>query len=195
MPRLDKTFSDSDLLRFYCRNLDPSEKYLVMEAFKNHIKKGIKICPNDPDKNFDPCAWIAFTKKLTDQCAEKSKLLAQIAIVLTTLEVALSSLIWIGLYGKILKIIVLIIGYVVSVLIFCSALLSMIGSLGVFINGMNKFFCTGEDPGPLEKPPELNLPEDPSRRMDEIVNWIESIFFFFFPSDTDNLPPELLPGP
>lgn len=195
MPRKDPTFTDSDLLRFYCRNVDPGEKYRVMEAFKGHIKKGIKICPDDPEKKIDPCEWINFSEWLVHQCAAKARLLVQIAQVLTMLEVALGALSWLPPYGKVLKIIVVVLGYVVSVLIFAATLMTLVGQLGGFMGMLNKYFCTGEEPGPLPKPPGLDLPEDPERRMDEIVNWIESIFDWLSPSDTDNLPPELLPGP
>lgn len=196
MPRKDPTFTDSDLLRFYCRNVDPGEKYLVMKAFNDHIKKGIKICPDDPDERIDPCEWIKKLKDLLNECGKKAVLLVQIIKVLVTLEVVLSGLSWVGPAARILKIVVIVIGYLVSVLIFVATILTLLSQLGgPLLTYLNDYFCTGAKPLPLPKPPDVVLPEDPQRRMDEIIDWIESIFDWLSPSDTDNLPPELLPGP
>lgn len=196
MPRKDPTFTDSDLLRFYCRNVDPGEKYLVMKAFNDHIKKGIKICPDDPDERIDPCEWIQKLKELLNECGKKAVLLVQIIKVLVTLEVVLSGLSWVGPAARILKIVVIVIGYLVSVLIFVATILTLLSQLGgPLLTYLNDYFCTGAKPLPLPKPPDVVLPEDPQRRMDEIIDWIESIFDWLSPSDTDNLPPELLPGP
>lgn len=197
MPRNDPTFTVSDLIRFYCRNIAPDEKYYVMKMFNDHIKKGIRICPDDPEERIDPCEWI---QKLRDllliECPKKAKTLETIIKALAMLEVFLGALSWAGPAARVLKILTAVIGYVISVLIFVAAILTLLHQLGgPLIYFMNDYFCTGTKPLPLPKPPDVVLPEDPERRMDEIVDFIESIFDWLSPEESDNLPPEVLSGP
>lgn len=37
MPRKDPTFTEADLIRFYCSNLDGAEQARVLDRFSSHI--------------------------------------------------------------------------------------------------------------------------------------------------------------
>lgn len=140
MPRSDPSFTDADLLRFYCKNLNPSEKYLVLKRFNDFLSKGTKICPDDPDERIDPCEWIAFARKLVAESADLAKILSKFVLVIAALEVALGALSWVGPAAKILRIIIIVLGYIEAVLFFVTAILLLISELDPFLRFLQAFF-------------------------------------------------------
>ncbi len=47
MPRQDPSFTDADLIRLFCKNLDPAEKRRVVERFRGYIISRKKICDEE----------------------------------------------------------------------------------------------------------------------------------------------------
>ena len=177
MARKDPTFTDLDLLRLYCRNLDPAEKYRVMNAFARNLRHGEKICPDDPDERIDPCAWVDFVSAIMTRCEDLAISLPRIIAALVAFEVFLTGLSWVGPLGRLLIIIRMLVAYLITVLIYLLAIVMMILSLAPFIHFLDRFFCKGEKSLPLDKPPGMeDLPEDPNRRMDEIIDKLQQFW-------------------
>lgn len=176
MPRKDPTFTDSDLLRLYCNNLDPAEKYRVFEAFRNHVMNGQKICADDPDEKTDLCGWIANAQSVLEAAKEAASLLKYALSALVALEAVLIGLSWVGPLARVLVALRAFVAYLISIVIFATTILIMVGDLMPLILFLNKHLCKGEKPSPLPPPPGLDLPEPPQRLMDTIVAEIESAF-------------------
>lgn len=194
MPRNDPTFTVSDLIRFYCRNIAPDEKYYVMKMFNDHIKNGVKICPDDPEERIDPCEWIQKLRELLlVECPKRAKNIEMIIQGLATVEIFIGVLSWSGPQAPILRILTTVIGYMIVVLTFVAALLNTLYKFGgPIIYFANDYFCTGTKPLPLPKPPDIDLPEDPERKMDSIMNLIDSFIDWLSEDEKGDLPPDVL---
>lgn len=195
MPRSDPTFTDLDLIRFYCRNLDPAEKYQVMRSFADFIKKGAKICPDDPDKRIDPCKWIAYAKELILQCKDIAVWMTKLLPILATIATALHYSTWVGPLGRLLTVLRILVDLIIEAWIFITTILTIVGGLSPLLDFINKFFCTGEEPLPFDyDPPGMNLPPNPAqRRMDDIMTFLDDALNWLTPDYIDNIPPEFWP--
>lgn len=172
MPRADPTFSDSDLLRFYCRNLEAGEKYRVLQRFTLYIGKGEKICPADTNRP-NPCEWIEILAAIIGICASVSNRLPQVILALTAWEAALALLSWAGPLGRILNLVRAVIAYLIAILTYATALLVMIEKFALLVEFMAVVLCRGDTPPPLGRPPDLDdLPPDPQRIIDDLMDQI-----------------------
>ncbi|MDG4551953.1 MAG: hypothetical protein P9F19_01990 [Candidatus Contendobacter sp.] len=196
MPRRDPTFTDLDLIRFFCKNLDPGEKYWVLKTFADYVRNGKKICPDDPDKRVDPCEWIKFARKVISECSDANKLLRKLIPIIGSIAGLLHYGAYAGPWGRILIVVRIAFDFFLEFFIFITAVMTLISEMTPFIDFLDRFFCKGEAeiPGLDYQPPGMNLPESPERRMDRIMKAVEEAFEWLEADDTD-LPPDMFPPP
>ncbi|MCP5158503.1 MAG: hypothetical protein H6975_03645 [Gammaproteobacteria bacterium] len=201
MPRKDPTFTDTDLIRFYCRNLDPAEKKRVLDRFKAHILTHTPICPNDHSINVDWCRWAHRFWTLTTLCKEIGEELPKVLTALVALQRALLVLSWAGWLGRLLAILRVMVTFLIQTVIYVGALMIMIGELKPFADSLIQMFCFAHYDVELEgDPPDpTKLPESPGDIINNILNDIRDWFEAPFSPDTttppgDPWPPEF-PGP
>lgn len=174
MPRRDPTFTDADLFRFYCNNLDPAEKARVLQKFKAHLLTHTPICPNDTKIDIDFCKWANSFYRLTTLCKEIGEEIPEILAILTTLETALLGLSWTGWLGRLLMILRALLGFLITAISYVGAIMIMLGELRPLAEVLVQFFCfyhyDVELPG---DPPDLTkLPKSPGDEINEFLNGI-----------------------
>lgn len=185
MPRKDPTFTDADLLRFYCTNLDPGEKYRVRKAFKENILHRKAICPDDEDEG-DYCGWAKAFNKTAAICAAIGEWLPEVIAVLTAIEIGLNVLSWTGWVGRLLAFFRLLILALIQVVIYVGAILIMVGDLTPYSSFIESQFCKDEedgsafdnidgtppDPDSLPPNPASKLLDDIQQVYRDITDWI-----------------------
>jgi len=201
MPRKDPTFSDNDLIRFFCNNLDPAEKKRVLDRFKAHILTHEPICPNDNRIDIDFCKWAHNFWVLTTICREVGEEIPKILGALAAFNAALSLLTWAGWLGRFLAILRALVTFLISALLYIGAIMIMIGQLRPFADMLVSMFCFAHYNIDLEgDPPDpTKLPQHPGDVINDILNDIRDWFEAPFEPDTttppgDPWPPEM-PGP
>lgn len=194
MPRIDKTFTDNDLIRFYCANLDPDEKTRVLGRFVDHIINKNPICPNEPpkeDEDKNPCKWVNMLKELVDIAAALAKILAWLIAILTAIEVALGGAeLGISVFPQfrpiayLMRVIKYAIGVLIPFLIYITAVLLLIEQLGPFLTMLEQLFCKGEAPADVPPPPSTDeLPPAPTidSTLTGFIDEIKSYFDWILP--------------
>ncbi|MCC8991725.1 MAG: hypothetical protein LM514_03920 [Streptococcus sp.] len=194
MPRYDPTFTDIDLIRFYCTNLDPAEKARVLDRFVDHIINKNPICPNEPpkeDEDKKPCDWVKLLKELVDIAAALAKILAWLIAILATIEVALSGAeLGISIFPQfrpiayLLRAIKYAIGVLIPFLIYITAVFLLIEQLGPFLTILEQLFCKGEAPDDVPPPPSTDeLPPAPTidSTLTGFIDEIKSYFDWILP--------------
>lgn len=172
MPRSDPTFTDGDLVRFYCRNLAPGEKYQVLQRFTRYIGKGEKLCPGDVDRP-NPCEWIEIFALVIGFCSGLAERLPKIIVSLSALEASLMLLSWVGPLGRVLVLFRAAVAYLIAVLTYVTAILVMIQKFALLVEFIAVLLCKGDTPPPLGRPPDIDdLPPDPQRIIDDIMEQI-----------------------
>lgn len=185
MPRKDPTFTDADLLRFYCTNLDPAEKYRVRKAFKENILHRKAICPDDEDQG-DYCAWAKAFNKITSICNVIADYLPEILASLTAIETVLGVLSWTGWVGRMLAFFRLLILALIQVVIWVGAIIVLVGKLSPYSSFVEGMFCkeaedgsafeniegTPPDPDSLPPNPASKLLDDIQQVYRDITDWI-----------------------
>lgn len=172
MPRSDRTFTDNDLIRFYCRNLDPGEKYRTLRRFNLYIGKGEKLCPDDEHRP-NPCEWLEVLAVVIGFCSGLADQLPKVMVALTAWEAALALLSWTGPLGRILTVLRAFIAYLLAIFTYLLAILELIQRFSLLIEFFVASLCYGDKPPPLGPPPEVkDLPPDPQRIMDDIMEQI-----------------------
>ena len=184
MPRKDPTFTDADLLRFYCTNLDPAEKYRVRKAFKENILHRKAICPGDEDED-DYCSWAEAFHKITVICETIGDWLPEVLSVLTAIEMALSVLSWTGWIGRLLAFFRLLVLALIQFVIYVGAILIMVGDLSFYSLWIKEQFCkdseetyqldgTPPDPDSLPPNPASKLLDDIQQVYRDVMDWIST---------------------
>ena len=174
MPRSDKTFSDKDLLRFYCNNLEPDEKYRVLVAFNDYIVKGQTICPDDPAEPTNVCEWLDTANRVFSAVSLLADSAQYVLASLVALEATLSVLSWGGPIGRLLIAFRAFVAYLITVVAYVAALSTLISKLALLMDYLNLLLCSGDKPPPLPPPPSIDLPDPPERPMDFIANEINA---------------------
>lgn len=184
MPRIDKTFTDNDLIRFYCNNLDNEEKLKVRKKFRENILHRTAICP-DEESASDYCEWAKAFDRIVQICNGIGDWIPEILQTLTTIEMALSVASWTGWLGRLLAFFRLIILGLIEVVIYVGAVLVMVGYLAPFSSYIARLFCQqaeddsefvveGEAPDPDTLPPNpaSKLVDDLQKSYNDFKNWI-----------------------
>lgn len=184
MPRIDKTFTDNDLIRFYCRNLDNEEKLKVRKIFRENILHRTAICP-DEENGSDYCAWAKSFDRIVQICNGIGDWIPEILQTLTTIEMALSVASWTGWLGRLLAFFRLIILGLIEVVIYVGAVLVMVGDLAPYSSFVARQFCRqaeddsefaveGEAPDPDTLPPNpaSKLVDDLQKAYSDFKDWI-----------------------
>lgn len=182
MPRKDPTFTDNDLLRFYCTNLDPAEKYRVRKKFKENILHRKAICPDDEDES-DYCAWTKALHKVTAICQAVGDWLPEILAVLTAIQMVLNVLSWVGWLGRLLAFFRLIVLLLIEFVIYVGSALVIVGEFSYYTSWLESIFCkeaemefelTGDPPDPDSLPPNpaSKLVDDLQQAYQDFTNWI-----------------------
>jgi hypothetical protein len=185
MPRKDPTFTDADLIRFYCANLDPAEKTRVRKRFRANILHRTPICPNEEGGD-DYCAWAKAFDQVVQICRGIGDALPEILVVLGGIEIALSVLSWAGWLGKLLLFFRLIILALINVVVYVGAILIVVGELAPFSSWISRQFCkqvdddsiddtvSGEPPDPDTLPPNpaSKLVDDIQQASRDFYDWI-----------------------
>lgn len=200
MPRRDPSFTDGDLIRFFCKNLDPAEKQRVIRRFQEHIIHRAKICEDDIDVKTDFCKWAKAFAELTTKAREAGKVVPYVLSILTALEVALNALSWAGWLGKALIAIRVAVTALISITVFFGAIIIMVGQMGPFAGHLVAFFCEYQNAELNGEPPNPNgLPKSPDEKLQELIDSIQSWFSDAFTPDTttppDYWPPDFPIGP
>lgn len=175
MPRLDKTFKDTDLIRFFCKNLDPTEKSIVLNIFRQHVLAGKPICPNeDEGTDLNLCQWAAYLESAVNKAQIAGNVLQRILALLAAIETALTPLSLLGPIGRIVAAIRALIAYTIEVLIPITAIFIMIGELKPFASLLREVICQGAAPYYLPEPPaidpEINEPVPPDNLQQELID-------------------------
>lgn len=191
MPRKDPTFTDQDLLRFYCRNLDQTEKFSVHYHFQRFFTGKIKICPDD-EFAVDPCPWIFYAHEVIYYSGRWLKYSAFVIGALVSIEVMIKGMSLVGPAGRLLSILLIAIGFLIQFLLAASIIVAAIWGMGQFITGLNHFFCKGERMTTLEPPPNWNPPEGWDRNIDKVMQVFDDIMDWLGDSGGD-LPPDTFP--
>ena len=198
MPRKDPTFTDGDLIRFFCRNLDPAEKTRVLNRFKAHILNHEPLCGDDDKINIDFCKWAKRFWDLTSICEDVAGYLPRVLATLGSLLGAIELLSWAGWIGRLLLIVRALLLFLINAIIYIGAVLAMVGQLKPFAEAAVQMFCFAQyDVNPEGEPPDpANLPESPGEIINDILNDIRDWFNEPFSPDTttppsDPWPPEL----
>lgn len=184
MPRKDKTFTDNDLIRFYCTNLDPLEKYRVRKKFKENILRRKAICPDDLDED-DYCAWAESFHEITVICRTIGDWLPEVLSALVAIETALSVLSWAGWLGRLLAFFRLLVLALIQFVIYIGAVLIMVGDLSIYSLWIKEQFCkdseetypldgTPPDPDSLPPNPASKLLDDIQQVYRDVMEWIKT---------------------
>lgn len=200
MPRKDPTFTDLDLVRFYCKNLDPAEKARVLNRFRMHIVSKTPICQLDPEPGTDWCKWARQFWHISDLCEAIGKWLPKVLIILTVLNAALYALSWAGWIGRLIAVIRAAVSFLLTTLLYITALCVAVGHLKPFAEILMEMFCFAKYRDLEGEPPNIdNLPESPIDQIDGIEKTIRDFFGTVFSTDTttppDYWPPDFPIGP
>lgn len=182
MPRYDPTFTHTDLLRLYCNNLDPVEKYLVRKKFKENILHRTAICPTEEDQS-DYCAWAKAFHEVAVTCQKIGEWLPEILEALTLIEGVLSALSWAGWIGRLVAFFRLFVLALINFVIYIGAVLIMVGDLSFYSVWIQNQFCKEEegefplegtppDPDSLPPNPASKLVDDIQQVYRDVMDWI-----------------------
>lgn len=190
MPRKDPTFTDGDLIRFFCKNLTPAEKKRVLDHFKAHILTHTPLCPNDNRIDVDFCKWAHKFWTLTSLCEEIGEYSPKILSALVAIESALIGLSWAGWLGRLVAILRVLMTFLIQAMVYIAALMVMIGQLKPFAESAIQIFCFAHYDVELEgDPPDpTKLPESPGDIINNILNDIRDWFNDPFAPDTTTPP-------
>lgn len=200
MPRKDPSFTDADLIRLFCKNLDPAEKQRAMERFRRHIISREKICDDDSEIKTDFCKWSKVFLEITDKCDTASKLVPPTLAALGAIEAALIALSWAGWLGRLLVVLRVAVSYLIALVAFLGAIIIMIGELNSYAGSMVLFFCQYQDSDISGSPPNPEgLPKSPDEQLHDFIKEIEDWFGTIFSPDTTtpptNWPPDYPQSP
>lgn len=198
MPRQDPSFTDADLIRLFCKNLDPAEKRRVIERFRGYIVSRKKLCDEDAEIKTDFCRWSKVFHELTDKCETAGKLLPPVLAALGALEAALAALSWAGWVGRLIVVLRVAVAYLIAIVTFFGAIIIMVGEMNSYAGSLVLFFCEHLDAEVEGEPPNPEgLPKSPDEKLNdfikEIEDWLNSIFSSDTTTPPDAWPPENIP--
>lgn len=198
MPRKDPTFTEADLIRFYCSNLDEAEQARVLDRFSGHILHRKALCDCDEDKT-DWCAWASALNIATSMAATLSEHFAAITAGLTAAIAFLGRLTWTGILGRLIAALIAVLATVLAFLVYIEAIILFIGKMDIFAAFLATMLCAESDYQPDsfdETPPNASeLPDNPlETALDYFQKQIEEFIDWFNPWSMTDDPIDELPA-
>ncbi len=198
MPRKDPSFTDGDLIRLFCKNLDPAEKLRVIERFRGYIISREKLCDEDAEIKTDFCRWSKSFLELVDKCETAGELVAPTLAALGALEASLFTLSWAGWVGRLIAVLRIAVTFLIAIVTSLGAIVIMVGKMKSYASSLVLFFCEHLDAEVEGEPPNPEgLPKSPDEKLNDFIQEIEDWMNSIFSSDTttppDSWPPENIP--
>lgn len=195
MPRKDPTFTDADLIRLFCKNLEPAEKMRVTERFRKYVLSRTPICSTDPVLSTDFCAWAKAFLELTDKADSVAQTIPYVLSVLAALESALTLLSWAGWIGRAVAVLRVAVAWMIAFVTFTGALIIMFSKLHPYAASMVVMFCKYQDAELKGDPPNPEgLPKSPDEKLQEMIDEIKGWFGDLFSEQTTTPPDEWPPS-
>lgn len=173
MPRKDPSFTDADLLRLFCKNLDPAEKLRVLEKFKAYVIDRKPICDTDPNIETNFCRWSWVYLELTEH-ADTFRLAApKILQALVWIESVLLALSNAGPWGKLVVFLRVAVGWVIGFVTFVATLIELFAETQPYAVALTTFFCKHQFTELSDKTPDISrLPKSYDEKLYEIMEEI-----------------------
>ena len=176
MPRKDPTFTDQDLIRLFCKNLDPSEKKRVLEKFMKYVIDREPICDTDINVTTNYCKWAWTFLELTEHADAISLVSNRILATLTFIESLLLALSAAGPFGRLIVLLRLLIGWIIAFAVVLLTIIKLFAELQPWAVTSTTFFCKHLHTEIGENTPNLNgLPKSYDESVAELLGEIERI--------------------
>ena len=173
MPRKDPSFTDNDLLRLFCKNLDPAEKLRVLEKFKAYVIDRKPICDTDPNIETNFCRWSWVYLELVDHADTFRLAVPTILKALVLIEAALLALSNTGPWAKLILFLRVAIGWLISFITFAGTLITLFAETMPYAAALTGFFCKHLFTELSDETPDTTrLPKSYDEKLSEIMDEI-----------------------
>jgi hypothetical protein len=182
MSRKDPTFTEADLIRFYCSNLDVAEQTRVLDRFSTHILHRKALCECDEDKT-DWCAWASALNIATTIASTISDHFAEIIAGLTAAIAFLGRLTWTGILGRFIAALIAVLTTTLAFIAYIGGIMLFIGKMDIFAVFLTDMLCSERDFNPDSfdgTPPDVaEIPENPldvaldyfQKQIEDLIEW------------------------
>jgi hypothetical protein len=187
MPRQDPRFTDADLIRFYCNNLDDAEKSRVRKVFNDYLMKQVAICPDAEDGN-GYCEWARVFRTITKEAKRINGIIPDVIAALKTIEILLNAFSFAGLLGRLVVILKIFISSMLEYIVYLSAVLAVVIKMEPYAEWLEGIFCSiegndnlGEIVGDLPDISEIGLDPlagfvgDIQQTGQDFLNWFKVV--------------------